>query len=259
MIYLAYYLISRKKKSNQANDDKTDNPKKSPFAVRKGLKVVAAVVFSFTLFIYIIAFIFIANKPETKEISSTSAQTAAVTVESTTKEKEISSTSALTTAVTSESAVSTEEAAEKNSADNTSDTTESAVKPETTTAPHRTGDEIVGISDKDIDELSPVFYSKVPNDKTNSWKCLVVNSTMNITEYALSAYKKYYNGAKLLVIENPYTKESAAITGYSSSFIDVTVYKYVDKEENDAVKMLTGGAKANYWVYTDNGDIEKIY
>ena len=41
--------------------------------------------------------------------------------------------------------------------------------------------------------------------------------------------------------------------------ISVTIHEYVDKEEHDANKLFSGMVLGDYWIYLDNGDIEKIY
>lgn len=115
----------------------------------------------------------------------------------------------------------------------------------------------IGVSDKNIEDLNGTFYDSVRNDVTGGWKCLVIASDINITEYALSAYNQYYNGASLLVIENLTSKECAVITDLGDT-LDVSIHEYIDGEEHDANLMASGALISQYWVYTDNGDIENI-
>lgn len=126
-------------------------------------------------------------------------------------------------------------------------------------AEHRTGDNIIGISEKDIDELKPTAYDTVRNDVTGRWKCLVIaQNNIDITEYALSCYKKYFDSDDtVLAVENLTTKTSTSINNMGT-YLYVSVYEYVDGEEHDAKAMFSGMHLGDYMVYTDNGDIEKI-
>ena len=40
---------------------------------------------------------------------------------------------------------------------------------------HRTGDAIVGVSDKDISDLDPVFWKSVVNDATGKWRYATIS------------------------------------------------------------------------------------
>ena len=57
---------------------------------------------------------------------------------------------------------------------------------------HRTGDAIVGVSDKDISDLDPVFWKSVVNDATGKWRYATISDDVNISDYALSYYKEYF-------------------------------------------------------------------
>ena len=43
------------------------------------------------------------------------------------------------------------------------------------------------------------------------------------------------------------------------NILSVTIHEYVNKEELDAKKLFSGMVLGEYWIYLDNGDIEKIY
>ena len=51
---------------------------------------------------------------------------------------------------------------------------------------HRTGDTIVGVSDKDISELHPVLWKSVVNDVTGKWRYATISNDVNIQDYVLS-------------------------------------------------------------------------
>ncbi|MDE5736759.1 MAG: hypothetical protein K2H93_00155 [Oscillospiraceae bacterium] len=138
------------------------------------------------------------------------------------------------------------------------ETTEPEItEPETTepiieTIPHR--ENAVGVSDKDIKDLNPVFYNKVENDVTGDWKCLVVEANGSIPEYALSAYETYGTKAKVFVIED-ITGKQAIKASLSEDVLNIEIHQYVNQEEQDAKLMLSGDLLAEYWIYTDNGDV----
>lgn len=122
----------------------------------------------------------------------------------------------------------------------------------------KTPDNIVGVSDKNIDDLDLLFNKSVHGDKTGHWRGVVVaKNNIDMVDYVLSAYDKYFDDdCTVLAIHNLITKTATSITDIGSC-LDVNIYEYVDKEENDAVKMFSGMRYAHYWVYFD-GDVEKI-
>ena len=127
------------------------------------------------------------------------------------------------------------------------------------TVEHRTGDNIVGISDKDMTEVYSTKYDTVRNDVTGKWKCLVIaENNFDITEYALSCYKNYFDSDEtILAVINLTTKTSASVRKVAGNLY-VSQYEYVDGEEHDAKIMFSGTHLLDYMVYIDNGDIEKV-
>lgn len=141
---------------------------------------------------------------------------------------------------------------------------EETQKPETKkqteeTVEHRTGDNIVGISDKDITEIHSTNYDTVRNDVTERWKCLVLaENNFDVTEYALSCYKNHFDSDEtILAVINLTTKTSTSISKVAGNLY-VSEYEYVDGEEHDAKIMFSGTHLVDYIVYIDNGDIEKV-
>ena len=137
--------------------------------------------------------------------------------------------------------------------------TEQTEKQTEETVEHRTGDNIVGISDKDMTEVYSTKYDSVRNDVTEKWKCLVIaENNFDITEYALSCYKNYFDSDEtILAVINLTTKTSASIRKVAGNLY-VSQYEYVDGEEHDAKIMFSGTHLLDYIVYIDNGDIEKV-
>lgn len=126
------------------------------------------------------------------------------------------------------------------------------------TVEHRTGDNIVGISEKDITEIYSTNYDTVRNDVTERWKCLVLaENNFDVTEYALSCYKNHFDSDEtILAVINLTTKTSTSISKVAGNLY-VSEYEYVDGEEHDAKIMFSGMHLVDYIVYIDNGDIEK--
>ena len=139
------------------------------------------------------------------------------------------------------------------------ETTEAITEEPTEIVEHRTGDNIVGISDKDITTIYSTKYDTVRNDVTGNWKCIVIAENNFIVEdYALSCYKNYFDSDKtILAVENLTTKTSTSIS-VVSGLLYVSVYEYTKGEEHDAKAMFGGTHLVDYIVYTDNGDIEKV-
>lgn len=139
------------------------------------------------------------------------------------------------------------------------ETTEAITEEPTEIVEHRTGDNIVGISDKDITTIYSTKYDTVRNDVTGNWKCIVIaENNFNVEDYALSCYKNYFDSDKtILAVENLTTKTSTSIS-VVSGLLYVSVYEYAKGEEHDAKAMFGGTHLVDYIVYTDNGDIEKV-
>lgn len=139
------------------------------------------------------------------------------------------------------------------------ETTEAITEEPMEIVEHRTGDNIVGISDKDITTIYSTKYDTVRNDVTGNWKCIVIaENNFNVEDYALSCYKNYFDSDKtILAVENLTTKTSTSIS-VVSGLLYVSVYEYTKGEEHDAKAMFGGTHLVDYIVYTDNGDIEKV-
>lgn len=123
--------------------------------------------------------------------------------------------------------------------------------------PHRSGEEIVGVSDKDISEISMNFAGKVRNDVTENWRYSTTSENIDIENYALSYYQEYFESDNEIHGIINFTRKTTARLNMSGGMIFLSVYDYVDGEEHDAKIMFSGTPLASYIIYTDNGDIEK--
>lgn len=117
---------------------------------------------------------------------------------------------------------------------------------------------IIGKSDKNVDTVDSNFsVSDVRNDKTGKWRISKISANMQVQDYALSYYKKYFkNDNEVHWIVNFANKTTNCIT-YMNGNIFVDVYEYVDKEEHYADTLGGGMTLAKFTIYTDNGDIEQ--
>lgn len=124
--------------------------------------------------------------------------------------------------------------------------------------PHRSGEGIIGVSDKDISKVSLNFAGKVRNDVTENWRYSTTSEDIGIEDYTLSYYEKYFeNDNEIHCIIN-FSRNITARLNVSGNMIFLSLYDYVDGEEHDAKLMFSGTPLASYIVYTDNGDIEKV-
>lgn len=140
--------------------------------------------------------------------------------------------------------------------------TEEAPEESTETAPdvsHRTGEEIVGISDKDIADLKKkIVVMDVPNDVTENWKYITLSENTDFIEYALSYYNSYFgNDKEIHAVVNFANNTTTKISVFGEK-LEITVHDYVDGEEHDAKQLFSGTPLADYIIYIDNGDIEKV-
>ncbi len=130
----------------------------------------------------------------------------------------------------------------------------------TTNAPtveHRTGENIIGISDKSVSGIS-FSVSKVQNDVTGNWRISTIAENIDIEYYALDYVKRYlHNKSQVHAIVNFTRNTTTSIKKYGN-IIYVDIYDYVKGEEHDANRLFTGTLLQQYFVYIDNGDIEKI-
>ena len=123
--------------------------------------------------------------------------------------------------------VSTEPAAKMETVEPTSDPeseSESAKEVE-----HRSGDEIIGISEKDISDLHLVYYESVIDDVTGKWRLSVMSEDVDIQDYVYSYYNKYFkDDTEIHGIVNLSSNTTARIN-YASGMLFVTEYSYVDE------------------------------
>ncbi len=101
--------------------------------------------------------------------------------------------------------------------------------------------------------------SDVPNDVTGNWRIATIAENIQMEDYALDYYKKYFkNDSEIHAIVNFNYNTTTKILVLNSSQLDVCVYDYVDKEEHDAKLLFSGTLLSEFTVDKQTGEIEKI-
>ena len=137
---------------------------------------------------------------------------------------------------------------------------EAEAKENIATTPTIKRENIIGTSNKDFKNISTSKPTKVRNDVTCNWKLSTIATTDNILGYAKNYYdNNFTSDDEIHAIVNFTLNTTACVSSLFDNIINVTIHEYVDKEEHDANKLFSGMVLGDYWIYLDNGDIEKIY
>ncbi len=124
---------------------------------------------------------------------------------------------------------------------------------------HRKGKNIIGISNKDIHDIDGTFQAdKVRNDVTGNWRISTIAANVRMEKYAMSYYKWVFLGDEEIHGIVNFTNKTTTKISVAGNILDVAVYEYVTGEEHDAKKLFSGMLLNEYFVYKDNGDIEKV-
>lgn len=117
-----------------------------------------------------------------------------------------------------------------------------------------------GISDKHISTINDALtVSNVRNDVTGNWRIVKTAANIQIEEYALDYYKnKFTSKNEIHWIVNFTNKTTTCISNVVGDRLSVVIHEYVDKEEHYADTLGSGMVLAEFSVYLNNGDIEKI-
>lgn len=100
--------------------------------------------------------------------------------------------------------------------------------------------------------------SNVRNDVTGNWRIATIAENIQMQDYALEYYKKYFKSDdEIHAIVNFNYNTTTKISDMGST-LDVTVYDYVDKEEHDAKLLFSGTLLSEYHIDKETGSIEQI-
>lgn len=119
---------------------------------------------------------------------------------------------------------------------------------------HRTDKKIIGVSNKDISDLNLKFYENVENDVSGRWRLAEISEDVDIQNYIYSYYKEYFkDDSEFHVIVNHSRKITTNINPVREALY-VVEHNYVE----DAKRLCAKPVIKEYYIYTDNGDIEKL-
>ena len=123
----------------------------------------------------------------------------------------------------------------------------------------RTGGEISGISEETLADaqVDVQFMEQVPNDPTGFWRVAKLSDTLDFNTYALDYYKTYFKSDdEVHAIIDP-VKQTTTVVFRLIGRLDVTVYAYAPGEEQDWNTLAKGDKLDEYYIYLDNGEIER--
>lgn len=111
---------------------------------------------------------------------------------------------------------------------------------------------------KDFLEVSDDRPDKVRNDTTGNWRIITIAEPINIQEYAVDYYNRYFEDSKQIHAIVNFSYNTTTKISDMGTFLDVTIMEYVEKEEHDA-KLLFGGQRLKqYFVNKEDSSIEEI-
>ncbi len=111
---------------------------------------------------------------------------------------------------------------------------------------------------KDIADARIIFAGSVRNDTTGRWRLARTSEPVQMQEYAVSYYNEYFERDDEVHFVINYTNNTTSVISYYTGILEVDVYSHVDGEEHDAKILPAGERLAQYWVYKDTGEIEKL-
>ena len=117
---------------------------------------------------------------------------------------------------------------------------------------------VIGTSDKNFKDITTAKPMKVNKDVAGNFRVTTVATTENILEYAKSYYENNFtNDGEIHMIVN-FTLNTTTTISRVFDMISVTIKERIDKEEHDAKVLGSGQVLGEYFIYLDNGDIEKV-
>ena len=123
---------------------------------------------------------------------------------------------------------------------------------------HRTDEKIIGISNKNISDLNVKFYKNIENDTSGRWRLAEISEDVNIQNYIYSYYKEYFkDDSEFHVIVNHSRKITTSINPVHEALY-VVEHNYVEDEKHDAKWLCAKPVIKEYYIHTDNGDIENL-
>ena len=115
-------------------------------------------------------------------------------------------------------------------------------------------DDTQGESNSEFDNINFVVRN-VRNDVTGNWRIATIAESIEIQNYALDYYNKYFEGDDEFHAIVNFTYNTTSKISVMGNLLDVTIYEYVDKEEHDAKLLFSGMVLDEYFIDIDSGEI----
>ena len=113
------------------------------------------------------------------------------------------------------------------------------------------------------DESTPIddinFTSGVlRNDTTGKWHVYLIADNIDISDYALDYYKKYFTGDDEIHAVVNFNYKTTTKISKAGGYLDVVVHENVDKEEHDAKLQFSRTVLKHCLVNIETGEIEEV-
>lgn len=112
-------------------------------------------------------------------------------------------------------------------------------------------------SNSEFDDIKFVPL-KVRNDSTGNWRYATIAENIDIQDYALDYYKKYFESDDEVHFILNYNYNTTTRINKLANLLVVTVHERVDKEQNDAKTLCSGMMLKEYHVNMETGEVEEI-
>lgn len=109
------------------------------------------------------------------------------------------------------------------------------------------------VSDKYIEGIEFVPM-KVNGDVTGNWRVSVISEDIEIPEFALEYYEKYFESDEEVHGIVNYLYDSTIRINKMGDLLFVSVFERVDEEEHDAAKLFSGKHVLEYQIDVNTGE-----
>lgn len=101
------------------------------------------------------------------------------------------------------------------------------------------------------DSIHLDVYPSVKNDVTGKWKLAIISTDYPVSAYLKSYYNKYFKADdEIHAIINKKDSTTACVA-VRAGYLNVTIHKYIDGEENDANLLFSGDVISDKWYDKD--------
>lgn len=120
--------------------------------------------------------------------------------------------------------------------------------------------ESIGVSDKSFgtDCDATVNLMTVRNDSTGNWEIMLIAEDIEISEYALNLFGDNAADDETVIFVVNFSKNTTTSIKYLGGSLVVDTYEYVDGEEHDANKLVSGTLLQEYAISVGSGRVYKV-